>query len=161
MANYKEDARHFLETALPYLTGCSMPWQYVNAIREYNRDNKTHILVKNGATRVALIGKTFVVKFDYGYDRCWFGGCYQEYSFYRKVLRDGGMIDCLLECSKIKVNHHFYYVMPKATRIGKLSITRFSAEEEDWLYDNVNDTHDGNIGWYNGRPVVIDYACLV
>lgn len=162
MADYRENAREFLKEFLPYIQFCNEPWAYKAAVRTYNKEHGTHIVVKNGATRVAVIGRNFVVKFDYGTDRCYFGGCYDEYRFYRDTLRnDSEMAACLMECSKIKVEHHFYYVMPRATRIGELSTYVFSDEEEDWIFDHVNDTHDGNIGWYNGRPVIIDYACRI
>lgn len=160
---YKDNAREFLKEFVPIL---EKTMGFGSAVRAYNYGKiKAHQVSMNcGATRVAILGSDFVVKFDYGdrFNIREFGGCATEYRFYRSTLaHDKSYLPCLMEMSKIKVYNHYYYIMPKATRVGNTSYRRFSAEERRWLNNRVWDLHKGNLGVFNGRAVVIDYACVI
>lgn len=165
MTDYKQEARKFLKEFSPALENYNGSLTYMwQKVKEYNkgRTKINQIVCRNGATRIALIGKDFVVKMDYDADDDikMFGGCGKEYALYRKCVRENSpYLHCLLEIAKIKVGNHFYYIMPKANYCGHTSFLNFNCEERNWLYSHVNDLHNGNIGKYNGKPVVIDYAC--
>lgn len=133
-----------------------------DTIDHYNRKNKTHFRTCHGAVRMVIMGKDYVVKIDYSpFHAACYGGCRNEWKAYNDLKNDEyGYLLCPV--NKIKIGHHFYYCMPKVDYVGEECDYNLDdylcAEEEEWIYDNFDDLHNGNWGVLHGQAVLIDYA---
>lgn len=123
-------------------------------------NGKISINFRHGMTRfVLIVNDFFVVKVDY---RKWgtCGNCYSELRMFKQAEREGyGYAFCPVR--RYCVNHHAYYIMPycvTAEDEGGEPLAELDEEAYGYVYKCVDDLHDGNIGWWNGKPVLIDYA---
>lgn len=118
-----------------------------------------------GAVRFVLIGKDFVIKWDYNAECAeGIGGCEDELRVYRQNM-SSGYAHLLAPCSRVYWHGRYFYIMPRIDNIGKKAhhykeIQCFvSAAEFHWLRNNIGDLHSWNWGIKDGHAVVIDYAC--
>lgn len=118
-----------------------------------------------GAVRFVLIGKDFVIKWDYDAECAEnIGGCEDELRVYRQHM-SSGYAHLLAPCSRIYWHGRYFYIMPRIGNIGGQAhlykeIQCFvSAAEFHWLQNNIGDLHSWNWGIKDGHAVVIDYAC--
>ena len=165
--HYIEAAKHFLDVfdtyySKYYNTSGKKYYAADCAAQEIlKRSNgRLHVRLKYGMTRfVLIVNNFFVVKMDYRkWGNC--GNCYSELRMFKQAEREGyGYAFCPVR--RYCVNHHAYYIMPYCTTAedeGGEPLEELDEGAYDYVYDNVSDLHDGNIGWWNGKPVLIDYA---
>lgn len=162
--DYIVRAMKFIAAIAPYIEGCGDKWSYVRAVNRFNHDHHRNVKVASGATRVAIITSDYVIKLNH--DNGWrlrqFGGCRNEVRLYKQAEQDG--YEYLFAKITAKIyNHKTYYIMPRINGIEKYEYTDvwkfLTPDERDWLHSHgVFDMHEGNYGFKNGRPVIIDYA---
>lgn len=118
-----------------------------------------------GSSRFVLVGKNFVIKWDYDEEVLdEIGGCEDELKLYKEV-RHTTYNYLFAPCMKIKVYERYFYIMPRIENIGKRAhgnktIENFlTMDELLFLQSKVGDLHGENWGLKNNKPVIIDYAC--
>lgn len=123
-------------------------------------NGRLHVRLRHGMTRfVLIVNNFFVVKMDYRkWGNC--GNCYSELRMFKQAEREGyGYAFCPVR--RYCVNHHAYYIMPYCVTAEDKDGEPLEELDEDaygYVYDHVGDLHAGNIGWWDGKPVLIDYA---
>lgn len=164
--SYEDRAYKFaMETLLGLFTNCSTLRDYEFAISDYNLTHSRRLHYAHGVSRIAIIRADYVIKFDmvptdphFKDNRA--GNCITERMIYERAERDG-MAHLLAKTSVYKVGKHVFSIMPRINNVGdedRWFEDYLTDEEIEWLYDNVCDIHDGNVGYYKRKPVVIDYA---
>ena len=157
--SYEVRAKKFIQQIAKYLENCYMPDDFDRAIERYNEAKKRHVRMESGACRVVLITSDYVVKIDYNPEKIEiFGGCEDECEFYQ-YAKDDGYEYLFAKITKFVYNGRAFYIMPRIGGIGSDKITHWRNDEEDYVYNNVADLHEWNIGYKNNVGVVIDYAC--
>jgi len=164
-SDYKVRARHFLEEIWPYIENCgNEPYQYRQAMRKYNFHKSRHVLVGSGCVRVALVTSDYVIKFDYCPEEARrVGGCADEYKFYQ-FAKERGYGYLFAETTPYEFHGRMFYIMPRVDGIGRYEnyIQDYLDESDrDFVEEYLYDMHEGNYGWKNGYPVIVDYACNV
>ena len=137
----------------------------IDAVFQFNCEHKRQkIKLSSGGTRKALITSDYVIKIDFR-ETHW-GTCDTEYKMWHEAVKDG-MEDIFVPITKYKAR---YYIMPRVTALnqdkylewreaGKVDpIDKFTKEQIDYLNDNIEDLHCGNVGYWHRKPVVLDYA---
>lgn len=172
-AMYVSNARSVLKSFVPYITDRNNKYSLMNSVNRFNMDfPQMRANLKSGASRSTVIFDDFVVKFDTGDP--YYGDTLSEYKGYRLALANG-MDRFFAPLVKIKVEHHYYYIMKK---ISTLAVEEWEYEGEgwgdairsfdsgvcdddvDWVFDEFNDLHDENYGFTDdGEMLIIDYAC--
>lgn len=113
-----------------------------------------------GSARMVVVGKDFVVKWDY--DECVkdIGGCEDEFEKY-KISLSSGYSYLLAPVFRFTYRDRYFYVMPKASNVGSHRDIKdvVKPREYEWLVNHVGDLHSWNWGLLDGKPIVIDYAC--
>jgi len=160
-SDYKVRAEKFITRMAPVIKGCHS-WRSVEArIDEYNKEHHTNIIVKHGAARCAIIYSDYVIKFDYGNNRAWAGGCEDEFQHWQK-FKDSEYSYLFAEISKVLVGKKYFYIMPKVNNISTEKacyyMQHLSVAEYRFIMDNTADMHAGNYGCYKKKPLIIDYA---
>lgn len=157
--SYEVRAKKFIQQIAEYLKNCYMPDDFERAIKRYNEAKKRHVRVESGACRVVLITSDYVVKIDYNPTKIqYFGGCEDECEFYRRA-EDDGYEYLFAKITKFVCHGRAFYIMPRIGGIGLDKMTNWSIDEEEYVYNNVEDLHEWNIGYKNNIGIVIDYAC--
>lgn len=157
--NYEIRAKKFIQQVADYIENCYVPDDFNEAIERYNEAKKRHVRVESGACRVVLITSDYVVKIDYNPGKIKiFGGCEDEYEFYHRA-EDDGYEYLFAKITKFVYNGRAFYIMPRIGGIGSDKMTHWNDDEEEYVYNNVEDLHEWNIGYKNNVGVVIDYAC--
>lgn len=159
MRSYEERAQDFIKELFPYIQKCKTLLDYQLAILDYNVENNRRVHCCHGATRVCFITSDYCVKIDRDTPQLNdFGGCHDEYAMFHEASRDG-MEEIFCPIHQYVYNRHYFYIMPKATCIGRGRLySGFNRDEMDYLCDHVYDLHAYNVGKYNGRSVIVDYA---
>lgn len=155
MRSYTERAKNFIKEFVSTLDTSSFN-DCESQVWKFNVENRRNVRFNYGATRFCFVTSDYVVKVDrtdeYGKrHRKDFGGCTKEYSAYLHCKHE-----CLCPITRYVYNHRCYYIMPRATCVGKTKLL-----PEDFTFLTLNgffDLHRGNVGKLNGRPVLIDYA---
>lgn len=158
---YVERATSFISAFLPFLEiyGFDTPDDVRLAAEYFNLYNNRRVKVCHGLTRIALVNSDYVVKFNYGGYVGTYGGCEEEVAMYQQADSEG-MAHLLAAITRVEVEGHVFYIMPRARYVGKTDLSLGNSEDEvDWLFDTLYDLHEFNCGVINGRAVVIDYAC--
>lgn len=158
--SYEERAKKFLMKILPYIENCKTRYQYYDAIEKYNQEHHKNVIVSCGSCRIVLITSDYVIKIDYDKANIRrFGGNWKEYCFYKKAERDG-YAHLFAKVSRVKVGHHYYYIMPRVNGIGE-SNNEYTWSDDEWDYVDtyVDDLHEYNVGRSHRRTIIIDYAC--
>ena len=122
--------------------------------------------VTSGSSRMVVIGKDFVIKWDYDFENIEsIGGCEDEFRIYKQSLSTG-YSHLLAPIYRIYHRERYFYVMPRVDRVGaeehdNKGIEDFTtADEFNWLANNIGDLHSWNWGLDEyDNPIVIDYAC--
>lgn len=117
-----------------------------------------------GSARIAVVGKDFVIKWDY--DECVkeIGGCEDEFRIYKQTLSTG-FSHLLAAIYRVSYNEKWFYIMPRIHDIGMENhhykdLKDYTTKEEYfWLINHIGDLHSYNWGIENGKAVVVDYAC--
>ena len=161
-SDYRIRAASFLKHIYPYLANCNYKLSAIQrAVREYNADHRRHVLIAHGMVRIALITSDYVIKFDYDARQAEkFGGCEDELEFYN-FAKEKGFSYLFAEITKITIENHKFYIMPRIEDIGRdYDYVEDHLNEND--YDFVNrylyDMHNENYGWKDDYPVIVDYA---
>lgn len=162
---YEVRAEKFIHKIFDYIWECEDIEGYEEAVRFFNRDYHRRVRVAHGLTRVVLITSDYVVKIDCGsnYDRMTFGTCANEVDIYARA-KEEGFEYLFAKPTEIEYQGMIFCVMPRISGIGK---TNYDADwhmndrERDWVCDHVFDMHNGNYGWKDGHPVLIDYAAAL
>ena len=163
-SDYRVRARHFLETIYPLLDGY---WHSPNMCRHilnaYNIRHSRNILVGAGVARIAIVTSDYVIKFDYDKSEVErVGGCESEVKFYQFAKQEGFEY-MFAEITPFEYMGRTFYIMPRINGIMRKEYCYaeefFDGVERDFLDYYLNDLHDENYGWFNGSPVIFDYAC--
>lgn len=122
--------------------------------------------VTSGSSRMVIVGKDFVIKWDYDFKNIeTIGGCEDEFRIYKRSL-SSGYSHLLAPIFRIYHRGRYFFIMPRIDHIGPeehdyKDINEFTSEDEyNWLWNNIGDLHSWNWGLDNfNNPIVIDYAC--
>lgn len=162
--SYADSAREFLNN---YVNELDDMRKHFGVCRFRDFAYNHEMIFSAGMTRIVLIGYDFVIKIDKPRDDVgsWaaFGNCYQEYNNYKKATKDGYEY-LFAEITKIKVGHHFYYIMPRVDtnhtcEDDAWELDGLSEEESDYLSSNFMDLHELNYGFDDfGNLKIFDYA---
>lgn len=126
-----------------------------------------HASVEVGSSRIVVVGKDFVIKWDYDKNVIQdIGGCEDEFIMYKKSLSSGYSY-LLAPVFRITYRNRYFYIMPRVHNIGRFahtnkSLTDFLNQNEiTWIKNNIGDLHSWNWGLSleNNKPIIIDYAC--
>lgn len=165
---YEVRAYRFAAMLCKLFVGCQYLEDYLTAIKAYNKTHSMKLVYHFGVSRIAILRADYVVKFamvpdevwDNGDGSCRAGDNDTEYEVYQRAVRDG-FAYLLAKTTPVVINGHSIAIMPRIDHVGDESRLWWECvtdKEYDWLTDNVNDLHSGNVGYRNGKPVVIDYA---
>ena len=159
-SDYKVRAEKFIRRMYPIIKGCRTPVAVSRCIRQYNQEHHTNIQVANGAARYVLIYSDYVIKFDYGNDKTWAGGCEDEYQRYQNVIKGSGYEYLFAEMTKIRIGRKNIYIMPRVRGIGHSQYywNKLTYAEHCFISDVTADMHRGNYGNFNRKPKIVDYA---
>ena len=159
---YEERARKFALILVKLFANCYTLREFESAIREYNYTHKRKLKYANGVSRIAIIRADYVIKFDmkpFKYFDC-AGNCASEQLVYEKACADG--FEYLLAKTSVYTLHGMTFsIMPRINHVGDGDRSWYNYVTDDeyaWLADNVNDLHQGNVGYLHGKVCVIDYA---
>ena len=124
------------------------------AIRNINSKKSWKALpITDGSTRNVVLCSDYCIKVDKNLDSYW-GNSQSEFQFF-EGYKNSRFGPYLCPIAKVSINNYDFYVMPRASRIGRIGLyDRFPA----FIRNNLRDLHEFNIGTLHGRPVVIDYA---
>lgn len=163
---YQMKAYHYLRAMFNYVRDWTYSPDIELATNKVYFDTGEHADVTSGSSRMVVIGKDFVIKWDYDFENIEsIGGCEDEFRIYKQSLSTG-YSHLLAPIYRIYHRERYFYVMPRIDRVGAeehdyKSIEDFTTEDEfNWLTHNIGDLHSWNWGLneYN-NPIVIDYAC--
>lgn len=160
--SYIVRAIRFLDEIFPYIEGSledlASIWRIVS---HYNMAHRRNILVKNGATRIALVTSDYVIKWDYNQRNVGlYGGCIEEAKKYL-FAKSEGYEYLLAETTSIKRNNITFNIMPRI----KIHENKpywdelLTKDEYNWITANIGDLHRENYDVVEGRFIAIDYAC--
>lgn len=169
-SSYQARALKCFSMLLPYIVNCHRVYEFERAVQLFNMHYHRHVIVDHGLTRVVFITSDYAIKMNYGMDSCMYGGCEEEVEMYERAKKDGfGYLFAAIE--RIECNGYVAYVMPRIKNIPEdwdedasyyRHIERYISDEEyEYLCAHVRDVHWRNFGLRGGRPVIVDYACLV
>ena len=133
---YEARAYKFATVLARLFAGCSSLEDFMWALDYYNSTHSRKLRWAHGVSRIAIIRSDYVIKFNMVPDEEW---------------EDGRAGNCESEEA----------IMPRINHVNDWSRdwTDFCTDEEyQWLVQNVNDLHDGNVGYRNRKVCVIDYA---
>ena len=159
-SDYRIRAEKLIRRVYPYIKNCYNPAQIRRRIEKYNKEHHSHIIVRSGAARFALVYSDYVIKFNYGSAKEWAGGCEEEYQKYTEVIASSPYSYLFAEMTKIQIDQEDIYIMPRVNGVGESdkywdNLTR---EERHFINSVTSDMHRGNYGRYNRKPKIIDYA---
>lgn len=163
--DYLTRARKFSATLVNLFEGCVTLEDFENAIDVYNHYHARPLSYDHGVSRITIIRSDYVIKFDYQNTNSWWGNgragsCESEEQVYRRAVEEG-MSHLLAETTVYHENDLTFSIMPRIKGIGLFSkdwTKTCTLEEEDWLWSNIRDLHEYNIGYRHGKVCVIDYA---
>ena len=159
---YEVRAEKFIHQIYSYVCDCVEVEDYEWAINAFNHRYNRKVKVAHGLTRVALITSDYVVKIDCGsyYNLNQFGSCANEFDIYAQAV-EAGFEYLFAKPTAVEYNGMSFCVMPRIHGIERKEYDAdwyLTPEESDWVCDRVFDMHNGNYGWKDGHPVLIDYA---
>jgi len=165
---YEVRAAKFAALLVRLFSACFTLADFEEAIEEYNSTHSRPLNYAHGVSRIAIMRADYVIKFDLKPDEDWddgFGGCRAgdnstEKEVYQRAV-DAGYAYLLAKTTILTIGGRHISVMPRINDVGNEE--RYwgdyvTDEEYDWLTENIYDIHEGNVGYYKGKPVVIDYG---
>jgi len=163
--NYEVRATKFAKVLVRLFENCVTFSDFTDAIRTYNENHVHPLHWANGVSRIAIIRSDYVIKFDYQTENDYWadgraGNCESEARLYELAV-SAGMEHLLAKTTILHMNGLTFSIMPRISGIGQSNrnwADYCTTEEFDWLYDNINDLHENNVGYRHGKVCVIDYA---
>lgn len=162
--SYEVRAPKTAKKLIKLFSNCVYFEDFEETIDEYNYTHVRQIRYSHGVSRIAVFCNDYVIKFNlkpqgrFSYGQA--GNIDSEKKVYEKAVADG-MAHLLAKTTVGEYNGVKYAVMPKIGRVWDES-RRWqdycTEAEKEWLNDNLNDLHPGNLGYRNGKVCVIDYA---
>lgn len=164
--SYQLNAYHYLRALFEYVEDWNSWDNIIEATEKTFWNTGKNATVTCGSSRLVVVGKDFVIKWDYSEKAVQeIGGCKEEFMIYQKSLSTG-YSHLLAPIYCIYYRKRFFYIMPKISKIGikeheYKSIDAFVTNKEmEWLKKNIGDLHSYNWGLNeNNKPIIIDYAC--
>lgn len=165
---YEVRAYRFAQTLCRLFEECSTLEDFEWAIRQYNRAHSIPLHYDYGVSRIAIIRSDYVIKFniaptgdwDDGEGGCRAGNNSSEEEVYNRAVRDG-FAHLLAKTTVVRIMGRDIAIMPRIYHVGDTSRCYYqymTKEERDWVADNIYDVHCWNVGYYNNKPVIIDYG---
>ena len=137
MRNYVERAKDFIAEIFPYIGGWNDPWNLVNDIDDFNKQNSRKVIMKHGIARIALITSDYVVKYDFDKEEvAEVGGCEAEVELYAEAVKDG-FAYLFAEITPYYYHGRNFYIMP---RIRGINGDRWD-HADVYMTDEENDYH--------------------
>ena len=163
-SDYESRARKFAHILITLFAGCVDLNDFVFAIQEYNATHSRPLVYAHGVSRIAIIRSDYVIKFNIRPSGFWkdgrAGSISSEARVYEQAVADG-MEHLLAKVTVDKENDRIFAIMPRIRNIGNESRNWYNYctyEESEWLESHINDLHENNVGYRNGKVCVIDYA---
>lgn len=166
--DYEIRATKFASILVRLFTACATLADFEDAICEYNSTHSIQLRYAHGVSRIAIIRADYVIKFDLVPDENWTnddGTCRAgdnstEAEIYARAEREGYAY-LLAKTTVLHIGGRCVSIMPRVDGVDDCH--RYwgdyvTDEEYDWLDWNINDIHEGNVGYRRGKPVVIDYG---
>lgn len=144
----------------PYLKRKHSPADVRKCIQQYNENHHSRIMVYNGAARCAIVYSDYVIKFDYGCNNKWAGGCEDEYMRYNDIISHSKYSYLFAEITKIEINGSNFYIMPRVEGVGSSQsyFDKLTEQERKFIFSVTADIHGYNYGRFNKKIRIIDYA---
>lgn len=163
-STYEARAIKFARLLAILFAGCTDLTDFEYAVEWYNAHHSRKLTTSHGVSRFAVIRSDYVIKFDMdpscGFEDGRAGNCKSEEAVYARAVMDH-MEHLLAKTTVMEIEGHTVSIMPKVNHVGdedRYYGNYCTPEELDWLRENVNDLHEGNLGYRNGKVCVIDYA---
>lgn len=160
---YEERGAKFAEVLAKRFEGCVTLDDFRREICRYNMTHARKLNWDHGVSRIAILRADYVIKFDFNptgsFSDGRAGNCFSEEAVYARAVADG-MEHLLAKTTVLTLHGLTCSIMPRIKGVGTTICWErtVTPEEEDWLYDNLNDLHMNNYGFRNGKICVIDYA---
>ena len=160
-SNYVARAEKFLPILMALFAHCSTCEDYEYAVKHYNATHSRPLRYSHGVSRFVIIRADYVIKFNID-DDYWShaGDNSSELVVYNRAKKAG--YSYLLAKPTIRIiDNHVVTIMPRVNGVNnehKNFWDYCTAEEWEWLDNNIFDLHEGNVGYYHNKPVIIDYA---
>lgn len=166
--DYEARALKFARLLSRWFMDCLTFRDFIEAIDRYNAHHSIPLRYEHGVSRIVILRADYVIKFDYAPDEKWdngdgtnrAGGNASEEIVYERAVRDGYAY-LLAKTTAVMIGGRHVSIMPQISGVNdedKYWGDYVTEEEYDWLMENVNDIHEGNVGYSHGKPVVIDYG---
>lgn len=163
-STYETRAFKFAIILARLFDGCSSLEDFELALDYYNATHSRKLHWAHGVSRIAIIRSDYVIKFNITPDEEWedgrAGNCESEEAVYERACEDG--FEYLLAKTTVcTIAEHTFSIMPRINHVDDWNRdwTNYCTDEERaWLENNVNDLHEGNVGYKNKKVCVIDYA---
>lgn len=166
--DYEARALKFAHLLSRWFMDCLTLDDFVEAIDYYNAHHSIPLRYAHGVSRIAIMRADYVIKFDYAPEAEWDNGDgtnragdnISEEIIYERAMHDGYAY-LLAKTTVVTINGRHISIMPQIRDVNnenKYWGDYVTEEEYDWLVENVNDIHEGNVGYSHGKPVVIDYG---
>lgn len=156
------------ERAIKFITNILAPIiaegpAFKQAIRRYNRTHKVALKTDSGYTRTVIIRSDYVVKITHNSDDE-FGDNRSEVEAYKFAEQAGyGYLFAKATLFRVEGLDIDFEIMPRVkhgiNNTDKFYWNYLTRDELQFLNNNFGDLHCGNLGYYKGKPVFIDYAC--
>ena len=150
----------YIECALSLYEDQQLVSHIKKNLRLFNNEKHLQIKFNYGATRGVFICADYVIKFDLGSCNREYGNCDTEYDTYLDA-QDTPYEKWFAKITPYTVNGFNFWIMPRASRVGKCENWADYIDEEslNYIFERVDDLHVNNIGWLHNHPIIIDYAC--
>lgn len=163
-SSYEVRALKFARVLASLFSGCDNLSDFEYVVGWYNAHHSRKLITAHGVSRFAVIRADYVIKFDMT-PRSDFrdgraGNCTSEERVYARAVAEG-MEHLLAKTTVVNMGEHTIAIMPRISGIDDAERCWWdycTEEEYQWLNDNINDLHDANVGYRNGKVCVIDYA---
>ena len=130
----------------------------------YNETHSRKLRYDHGVSRFAVIRADYVIKFDVKPEGVWSSGRAgnndSEAKVYARAEKEG-MAHLLAKVTRGEYMGRSFSIMPRIDHVDdeeRYWRNYCTTEEARWLDKNVDDLHDGNLGYRHGKVCVIDYA---
>lgn len=167
-STYEARAAKFAEYLCKLFSGCYSLEQFEKVIRAYNLRHSIHIKYEHGVSRIAIIRADYVIKFNVTPEEgwiapdgsCWAGDNASEREVYLRAMHDG-YAHLLAKTTVLQIRGRNISIMPRIANVGDEERDWYETMQEDereWVLRNIGDIHPWNVGYVNGKAVIIDYA---
>ena len=165
---YEIRAAKFAALLVRLFAACSTLADFEEAILAYNATHNIPLHYAHGVSRIAILRADYVIKFNLQPDDDWVtddGTCRAgdnstEAKVYARAERDV-FAYLLAKTTVMVIGNRAVSIMPRISGVNdrwRYWGDHVTDEEYDWLCENVHDIHEGNVGYYRGKPVVVDYG---